>query len=82
MRRAVVAVGPPQTCEDVLRREAREVGIPRRDLRLARFVIVSIKGPRATVRLTVPDGATVSFKLRKTGAGWRIDDSDAIPDGH
>jgi hypothetical protein len=72
----------PQTCEDLLRREAREGGIPRRDIRLATFAIASVEGSRATVRLTAPNGTTVGFTLRKAQGRWRMDDSDAIPSGH
>jgi hypothetical protein len=77
--------GPlPKSCEELVRREAKEGNIPRADLRKSIFSVTSIKGSRATVRLRVQEnhGPRVGFVLRKTQAGWRIDGSDAEPRGN
>jgi hypothetical protein len=79
----------PQTCEAVVEREwtsARRSGAQSwpLDLRHARFAVVSVEGATARAQLEVvkPYGPVIGFTLRKTASGWRIDDSDAVPEGY
>lgn len=75
--------GVPQTCDAILRAERKADPDSFDDLERPRFSVSSIDGDRARVRLQVPrSGATVDFSLVKTDAGWRIDDSDAVPSGY
>jgi hypothetical protein len=82
--------GLPRTCVAMVKREWKEAHIPRvnvswpSDLRHSSFTVVRLHGAAASVRLRVrkPYGPRVHFRLRKTSEGWRIDDSDAVPQGH
>jgi hypothetical protein len=82
--------GVPQTCEQMVRAQWRVEHLPdfepswTRDLKVAKFEVVSLSGDNARVRLTVPGayGPTFDFSLLKTAQGWRIDDSDAVPSGY
>ena len=79
----------PQTCEQVLRAQARREQLPNADpsltpdLNAEEFHILSLERDTARVQLKVPgaSGPTVEFLLLKTAHGWRIDDSDAVPSG-
>lgn len=80
----------PQTCEQLARRELATDRFDRggRDpgpgwvagMRRVRFVVTKASGTHATVTATGGSGARL--ELVKTSAGWRIDDSNAIPSGH
>jgi hypothetical protein len=80
----------PSSCEKLVRRE-RELAQrdPRSswpdDLREADFEVLSASDGRAQVEMRVQDllGTAIRWRvqLRKTSAGWRIDDSNAIPVG-
>lgn len=56
-----------------------------RDLREADLEVLSVTDDRAQAELRVQDqfGTAIRWRiqLRKTGAGWRIDDSNAVPTG-
>jgi hypothetical protein len=70
------------TCEATVREMRRLDPSSIEDLARATFSVASIDGDRATVRLRAPDaGPDYGFTLVNTGAGWRIDDSDAVPQG-
>jgi hypothetical protein len=51
-----------------------------RDAERARFGEPEIDGDRATVDLE-SDGMKITFRIVETEDGWRIDDSDAVPQG-
>jgi hypothetical protein len=77
----------PQTCEQIVERERRVALDPRLDFNWldaagrARFELTDATRETAVVRISGgPLATTVS--LRKTDAGWRIDDSPAVPSGH
>jgi hypothetical protein len=80
----------PQTCERLATRmlaedhkltHGRDPGQGWVDaLKQVRFALVSSDGSRATV--TDAGGSGATLKLVETPAGWRIDDSNAIPSGH
>ena len=76
------------SCEEVLRaRLAAARGDPRSrwpdDLRDATFEVLSAGDGQARAELRVQDvfGTAIRWRiqLRKTSAGWRIDDSNAVP---
>jgi hypothetical protein len=79
---------PAQTCEAIVEREwsdARRGGVSwPADLRHVNFAVRSVRGSTAKAELKVkkPYGPTVEFTLRNTPNGWRIDDSDAVPEGY
>jgi hypothetical protein len=78
------------SCEQVVRRRQAlaerdpESSWPE-DLRDADIEVLSVDGDRAQAELRVQDqfGTAIRWRirLRKTGAGWRIDDSNAVPSG-
>jgi hypothetical protein len=75
----------PQTCEAVIERERDDASEWIDDLRRVRFSVVSIRGSTAHAKLKVlkPYGPVIEFSLRKTPAGWRIDDSsNGVPVGY
>jgi hypothetical protein len=77
----------PQTCEQIATRERRLALDPRDDFnwldaaRKARFEVVHASGGTAVLRISGGPLST-TVELRKTDAGWRIDDSPAVPSGH
>jgi len=79
---------PPRSCAEVVRaRRARARRDPEsswpEDLREADFEVLSVDDDRARAELRVQDlfGTATRWRieLRRTGAGWRIDDSNAVP---
>lgn len=82
---------PPRTCEEVVRRE-RAVSTARPDvdvawpgqLRAARVRVGKVRSGVAHLDLVLPghSDSLAGFTARKTSAGWRLDDSNAIPVGH
>jgi hypothetical protein len=74
--------GVPQTCEEIFVAVRRLDPSSVEDAAGARFSVESIDGDRASVVLDAGEGATVDFALVKTGDGWRIDDSEAVPSGY
>jgi hypothetical protein len=74
--------GVPQTCEEIFVAVRRLDPSSVEDAAAGRFSVESIDGDRANVRLDASQGATVGFALVKTGDGWRIDDSEAVPSGY
>jgi hypothetical protein len=74
--------GVPQTCEEIFVAVRKLDPSSVEDAAAARFSVESIDGDRASVRLDAGGGATVDFALAKTGDGWRIDDSEAVPSGY
>jgi hypothetical protein len=76
----------PQTCEQIVDRERR---LDRGEhgffdaARTATFRVRELGDSRATVRGHARGGSyETTLRLRKTAAGWRIDDSSGIPTGH
>jgi hypothetical protein len=81
---------PPSSCEDLVRSRR---ALARRDpssswpddLRKADLEVLSVSDGRAQAELRVQDllGTAIRWRLqlRKTPAGWRIDDSNAMPVG-
>lgn len=82
--------GVPRTCEDIVDREWRDEHrgnvdqswIP--DLRRTRFAVVKLARSRARVELRGPTQSSPppTLTLVKTSAGWRVDDSSAVPTGY
>ena len=77
----------PQTCEEIVRREAAAARLPSTTwdeaLRTATFDVVTLSGREAEVALRFPTPQVdVRIDLTLTEDGWRIDDSSAIPSGH
>jgi hypothetical protein len=78
------------SCEEVVHarraraRRERESSWPD-DLREADFEVLSVSDGRASAELRVQDllGTAIRWRiqLRRTSAGWRIDDSNAVPRG-
>jgi hypothetical protein len=92
-RRRALAFGAelepaPASCEEVVRtRRALARRDPAsswpEDLSDATFEVLSMSNGRAQVEMRVHDlfGVAIRWRiqLHKTGAGWRIDDSNAVP---
>ena len=80
----------PHTCEQIVRRERAAVIDPRVEfswldaLRGARLRVLAVEGDSARVGVVPRGGPRVAARvaLVRTEAGWRLDDSDAIPSGH
>ena len=80
----------PSSCEELVRSErALAMRDPSSswpdDLRDANLEVLSVSDGRAQAELRVQDllGTAIRWRLQllKTGAGWRIDDSNAMPVG-
>jgi hypothetical protein len=76
------------SCEEIVRDQRRRAERDpdshlEQDLREADLEVLSVTDGRAQTELRVQDqfGTAIRWRiqLRKTGAGWRIDDSNAVP---
>lgn len=81
----------PQTCEQIVDRELAMLDNPasgqlslRHDLRHVRVQVADVGDSSARVELVPRGGGSPSATARavKTDAGWRIDDSNVVPNGH
>jgi hypothetical protein len=81
-RQRVLGFGDASTCEAVVRELPERDPPSIEDVEDATAEIESIDGDRAIVRVKGPgDDQDYDVTLVKTDAGWRIDDSDAVPQG-
>jgi hypothetical protein len=81
----------PQTCEQIVNRELAMYSnpdihqlTPLDDLKRVRIRIVDVNDSSARVELVPPGSGSPSATAQvvKTDSGWRIDDSNVVPNGH
>jgi hypothetical protein len=80
-RERAVAFDELSTCEETVRAARRSDPSSVEDAEKARFAEPVVDGDRASVDIDVEEYVTINVRLLRTGDGWRIDDSEAVPYG-